>query len=70
MKVLVRRDIVLQIIARKNLSQNNLAYKLRVSKGYVSQLLRGQRCPSPKVREKLQKLLGESFETLFQLESE
>jgi transcriptional regulator with XRE-family HTH domain len=51
------------------MSLHGLARGLKVSPGYVSQLLRGARRPSPKLRERLQTLLRiDEFDRLFRLE--
>lgn len=60
--------IILDILARKSLSQNWLAAKLGVSSGYMSQLLSGKRSPSPKVRRRiLEYLPDKEFEELFDI---
>jgi len=56
-------------LARRNISLNGLARGLKVSPGYVSQLLRGKRRPSPELRKRLQLLLRiNDFDQLFRLE--
>ncbi|MEX2225375.1 MAG: helix-turn-helix transcriptional regulator [Dehalococcoidia bacterium] len=68
-RVYVRQDFLATELARRNISLQGLARGLKVSPGYVSQLLRGTRCPSPEVRERLQRLLRiEDFDRLFRLE--
>lgn len=44
-------------IKRLNMTQNAFAQHIGVSSGYMSQLLRGTRHPSPKVRAKVQRKL-------------
>jgi transcriptional regulator with XRE-family HTH domain len=56
-------------MARRNISQNGLARALDISTGYASQLVRGIRCPSPDLRQGIQKLLKiDDFDRLFRLE--
>jgi transcriptional regulator with XRE-family HTH domain len=56
-----------QAIARKNLSQNAFARRIGVSSGYLSQLIRGARCPSPRVRQSILDALKDAvFEDLFE----
>jgi transcriptional regulator with XRE-family HTH domain len=54
------------LLLRRNLSQNGLALRLCISSGYCSQLLSGARCPSPSVRKRIQKVLAEDFDSLFE----
>jgi transcriptional regulator with XRE-family HTH domain len=53
-------------MARQNLSQNELADKLGISSGYMSQLVRGTRHPSPQLRRRMMELLDYlTFDELF-----
>ncbi|MBD3342428.1 MAG: helix-turn-helix domain-containing protein [Candidatus Lokiarchaeota archaeon] len=71
MKVYFKKDSVEELLARKNLSQNWLANRVGISKAYMSQLLRGKRCPSPKVRNKFLKYFEEKkFDDLFFIDNE
>ena len=54
---------------RHNLAQNELARQLGISSGYLSQLMSGQRCPSPQLRRRLLRALGDpAFDDLFIVE--
>ena len=65
-KVFVKKKTVEELLARKNQSQNWLALRLGISSGYISQLISGERCPSPKIRQKIQDLFKiEKFDDLF-----
>jgi len=67
-KVVLRAKNLLRILARKNKSQNWLAYRMEISSGYISQLITGARRPSPKMRERfLQVLDGVAFDELFDI---
>jgi transcriptional regulator with XRE-family HTH domain len=58
-------------MARRNLSQNDLAKQLGVSSGYMSQLLCGSRRPSPRLRRRmLESLSPLGFDDLFVLEND
>ncbi len=37
-------------VNRANLSRNEFARQMGISSGYLSQLITGQRCPSPRMR--------------------
>ena len=50
-KARMKTEHVRELLLRRNLSQNNFARRIAVTGGYCSQLLRGERCPSPKVRQ-------------------
>ena len=66
MKVKLKNDNILEALARKNKSQNWLAFKMGISSGYMSQLLSGKRQPSPEMREKIQQHFKEmTFDELF-----
>ena len=70
MIVAIRRNHIIKILAKKNMSQNWFAYKVGVSSGYMSQLMLGTRNPSPKLREKILtalKLDESGFNEVFQL---
>ena len=54
---------------RLNMSQNELARRVGVTSGYLSQLMSGTRCPSAEVRVRLMETLGVTdFDDLFILE--
>jgi transcriptional regulator with XRE-family HTH domain len=64
--VWVKPEAVEAELVRRNLSQNHLALKAKLSKGYLSQLMRRQRNPGPDVRGRLMKALHiQNFDELF-----
>ena len=64
----LRRQPIEEFLARRNLSQGWLALKLNISSGYLSQLLDGSRCPSPRTRERFLAVLGDfEFDDLFEI---
>lgn len=70
MKVNLRSKEIKRILIRKNKSQNWFAHRIEVSTGYMSQLMDGSRCPSPKVREKIMNNLPDySFDDLFAIKN-
>jgi len=69
LKVRLRRDRILLILARRNYSQNGLARSLGISSGYMSQLMKGVRRPSPRLRRKMLGVLQmKDFDELFEIE--
>ena len=77
MNVKLKALILKKHLARRNLSQNSFARRVGVTSGYMSQILCGERNPSPQIRERIlqtlntaQKLLGQSafaFDDLFKI---
>jgi len=70
MEVELKRGVLQEHIARRNISQNNFAMQAKVSSGYIAQLLIGKRRPSGRVREKLMNASGLSFDDLFSIDGE
>lgn len=68
MKVKLKPQTLLNLLARKNKSQNWLAVRLDISSGYMSQLIRGKRTPSPEMRERILKYFEQmTFDELFEI---
>jgi len=68
-KVKINKSIVLKETARRNMSLNMLAHKAGISSGYISQLISGDRYPSPQLRGKIQQALQPlTFDDIFILE--
>lgn len=68
MKVIIKTTNIRKILARKNMSQNWLAFRTRTTSGYMSQMITGKRNPSPQMRQKILKVLKDcEFEDLFKL---
>lgn len=66
MKVKLKKQVIRRILARKNLSQNWLAFRVQTTSGYMSQLIRGVRTPSPEMRQKILDVLRDyQFDDLF-----
>lgn len=69
LKVRVNAKALWDAIARQNITQNELASRLGVSSGYMSQLVCGTRCPSPNLRRRMLELLTPlTFDDLFIVE--
>ncbi len=69
-KVRLKTSTVRRLLAEKSMSQNWLAYRLRISSGYMSQLLNGTRRPSPEIRRRFLAVLSEhTFNDLFKIEA-
>ncbi len=65
-KVRLNRRALELVIAKRNMSQNMLAIRTGSSGGYISQLMRGVRYPSPKIRQKILDALSPlTFDDLF-----
>ena len=65
-RVKLRQAVVWELLDQLNISQNELARRCRISRGYMSQLMRGERSPSARLRRRLMEALGVSdFDTLF-----
>ena len=68
-RVRLNQVAVLRAIARRNMSQNMLAIRVGSSSGYISQIMRGTRNPSPRMREKIQDVLKPlTFDDIFVIE--
>jgi DNA-binding XRE family transcriptional regulator len=68
-KVKLNQTAVLRAIARRNMSQNMMAITVGTSSGYLSQIMRGTRTPSPQMRAKLQSFLSPlTFDDIFVIE--
>lgn len=67
MKTRIKTKTVQELLTRRCISQNNLAQRVQVTKGYLSQLLAGTRYPSPQLRLRLMHELKADFDSLFEL---
>ena len=69
LKVKLNREAIEMVLARRNLTQNALARRLGVSSGYISQIMTGGRCVSPKMRQRMLRYFrGYTFNDLFTVE--
>ncbi|UCG88531.1 MAG: protein kinase, partial [Gemmatimonadota bacterium] len=70
MRVRLKQQRLLDILAQSTLSQNHWAIKLGISRGHWSEIVNGKHpFPSPKTRERLLEEFGVAFEELFEIES-
>ncbi len=70
-RVKINKETVEKELIRRNLSQNMLAIKAGISSSYISQLISGERSPSPQTRGKLQKALQPlTFDDIFIIEGQ
>ena len=68
-RVRLNKGAILMAITRRNMSQNKLAGKARITSGYISQIMCGVRSPSPEVRQRLLKVLSPlTFDDIFIIE--
>jgi ribosome-binding protein aMBF1 (putative translation factor) len=67
-KVDVKTEVLLRILAKRNMSQNELARLCGITSGFISQLLSGQRKPSPEIRQKIMDVLNiKNFDLIFKI---
>jgi len=52
-KIMLNREFVEKMLMRRNISQNGLARRLRISSGYMSQIMNGSRYISAKIRRRI-----------------
>ena len=65
-RVKLNPDAAWRLMNRLNMTQNELARLAGVTSGYLSRLINGTRCPSPRMRRRLQEALGcTEFDDLF-----
>lgn len=69
MRIRLKHDRLAEELAKRQVSQNRWAQKLRLTSGHLSQLVNGNRkYPSARTRRKLLEGLGLPFEALFEIE--
>lgn len=66
-KARLKSDHVRQMLLKRSLSQGNFAKKIAVTSAYCSQLLSGNRCPSPNVRARIMDELKAQFDEVFEI---
>lgn len=70
-KTRIKELTVYDFLAKNNLSQKDLAARLGVSPGYLSQLLCGSRYPSPNLRRRMLETLDPlGFHDLFSIQTD
>lgn len=68
MRARLRFARIQKLLLERNLSQNNFAKRTGTTSGYMSQLMSGHRCPSPKLRQKIMEFLKVSdFRKIFSI---
>ena len=68
-RVMLNPAAVWRRLDELDMSQNELARRCGITSGHLSLLMNGRRCPSPKLRRRLQQVLGVSnFDDLFIIE--
>ncbi len=71
LRVKVKTRAVWELLARKNMTQNELGRRAEVSSGHLSQLINGERFPSPAVRQRLMNALAPvDFDDIFEIKEE
>ncbi|MFA5162113.1 MAG: helix-turn-helix transcriptional regulator [Elusimicrobiales bacterium] len=65
-KVRVKAEAVRQKLAERNKTVKWLVYRLDITSGYFSHIIHGKRNPSPKLRQRMMRVLEtENFDDLF-----
>jgi transcriptional regulator with XRE-family HTH domain len=67
MTVKLKSQTLATWIARKNMTQNDFANRVKVSSGYMAQIMHDTRRPSPQLRQKMQKATGLEWDDLFEV---
>ena len=71
LKTRVKEIVLWDFMTKNNLSQKELAERLGISPGYMSQMLCGTRHPSPQLRRRmLEVMIPLTFDDLFSVEKE
>ncbi len=66
MKAVIKTEVIKEMLLKKNMSQNWLAQRVGTTSGYMSQMIKGIRHPSPEMRQKILNILkGKEFDDLF-----
>ena len=69
LSVTLRPDPVWAFLEERDISQNELARRVGISSGHISQLMSGSAHPSPELRRRLLRVLGVSdFDDLFTID--
>jgi transcriptional regulator with XRE-family HTH domain len=63
----LKPDAIKQVLDAKQKSQNWLAFRLRITSGYMSQLMAGTRSPSARLRTRILERLGGEFDDWFEI---
>ena len=53
LKIMLNREFVEKVLTRRNISQNGLAKRLRISSSYMSQIMNGGRYISARMRRRI-----------------
>ena len=68
-RVLLKPAAVWELLDKLDLSQNELARRCGISRGYMSLLMRGEGSSSPRLRRRMQEVPGvDDFHVLFYIE--
>jgi len=67
MKVRLKKENFLRLLAKKNLSCRQFAHKIGFDSAQVTNWVTGKRFVSPNAREKIQRFLQEDWDDLFRI---
>jgi len=69
MRIRLRREELVRLMAASSLSQNHWAIKLGFARGHWSEIVNGKHpYPSPRTRERMLEVFGVRFDALFVIE--
>ena len=68
--ILEKSSAVREWLLRKSQSQGWLAHRLRITTGYMSQLMAEQKHPSPGLRKRMLAQFGGEFDDWFEIKSD
>lgn len=67
-RVILKQDIMEETLIRQNCSKKELAYRIGVSRSYLSSICTGRREPSTAMRRRLlEYFVGYTFDQLFKI---
>ena len=70
MRIRLKKETLLNLIAARNLSQNHWAMKIGLSRGHWSDIVNGKHpYPSAKTRQRMLDVFQVPFDELFELET-
>ena len=64
-RIVVNADALWECLRRQHLSHGKFAKKVGISAGYLSQLIGGDRSPSPAVTRRMLEVLNVEFDRIF-----
>lgn len=67
-KVRLKGDVLDELLTRANILRKDFAAKIEINTSHLSQLIKGDKFPSPRLRMRIQaELIGKTFDELFEI---